>query len=111
MSTRPVHFAEGETHWEEAAMRPSDSTPAFAKGLTPNEVARLLRVSADRVRSWIRSGHLGAINTAAVLCGKPRFVVLPHHLEEFVRLRRAAPPPQPRRPRRRQDDMIDYYPD
>src|SRR5690242_14609995 len=69
-------------------------------GLTPNELAKILRVSPDRVRAWIKSGHLGAINTAATRSGKPRFVVLPHHLEEFERGRRVSPPPGPT-PRRR----------
>lgn len=80
-------------------------------GLTPRELARLLRVSPDRVRAWIASGELGALNTAAARCGKPRYVVLPHHLAEFEQRRGAArPKPAPRR-RRRTPEMIDYFPD
>jgi excisionase family DNA binding protein len=90
-------------------------TPATAatgrRGYTPNELARLLRVSPDRVRGWIARGELRAVNMAEVRCGKPRYVVLPHHLAEFERRRTAAPPPKPAPRRRRQRDQIDFYPD
>jgi hypothetical protein len=80
------------------------------RGWTPNELARIVRVSPDRVRAWIASGELGAINTAPTRCGKPRYVVLPHHLTEFERRHAAATPaPMPRR--RRQPEIHDYYPD
>jgi hypothetical protein len=80
------------------------------RGYTPNELARVLRVSPDRVRAWIAKGELGAINTAPAQCGKPRFVVLPHHLAEFERRRSAVP--RLRSPRRRKRTaLIDYYPD
>jgi excisionase family DNA binding protein len=80
------------------------------KGRTIREVARLLRVGTDRVRGWIRSGELEAINTAATRCGKPRYVVLPSHLAEFEKRRRVQPPPKPA-PRRKRTTKIDYYPD
>jgi hypothetical protein len=83
---------------------------APARGYTPRELARLLRVSPDRIRAWITRGELGAINTAPVLCGKPRFVVLPHHLAEFELRRRAAAPPKPSR-RQQRPAVVDYYPD
>jgi hypothetical protein len=80
------------------------------RGMTPNELARVLRVSPDRVRLWIRNGELPAINTAAVRCSRPRFVVLPHHLAEFERRRQAAAPKSPPR-RRRRSATVDYFPD
>ena len=85
--------------------------PVPDTGLTPSQVGRLLRVAPDRVRAWIRSGELKAINTAPTACGKPRFVVLPSHLEEFTRRRQVVtqPPPSPRR--KRQPEVIDFYPD
>jgi hypothetical protein len=83
--------------------------PEAGRGWTPNELARLIRVSPDRVRGWIKAGLLGAVDTSAVRCGKPRYVVLPHHLAEWERQRSAAPPPKPRRKKRTQ--MVDYYPD
>jgi excisionase family DNA binding protein len=78
-------------------------------GLTPNEAAKLLRVSANRVRSWIKTGELGAIDTAQTRCGRPRYVILPHHLAEFERRRQAAPPPRPAK-RRKKITSVDYYP-
>src|SRR5690349_8311579 len=75
--------------------------PTAARGYTPAELARLLRVSPDRVRAWIVSGELGAVDTARVRCGRPRYVILPHHLAEWERRRRVGPPPQPGRRRKR----------
>lgn len=82
----------------------------LARGLTPNELARLLRVSPDRVRAMIASGELGAVNTATPRCGKPRYVVMPWHLKAWEERHRAArPAPTPRR--RRPAAAKDFYPD
>lgn len=89
-----------------------DTAIAVARGQTPAEVARYLRVNGDRVRGWIKTGELKAINTAKHLCGRPRYIVLPEHLAEFVGRRQAATPaakPAPRR--RRPPDEIDFFPD
>jgi hypothetical protein len=56
--------------------------------MTPREVATFLHVRPARVRAWIKSGELAAINTAPS-CSRPRFIVLPHHLFAFERGRRA----------------------
>jgi excisionase family DNA binding protein len=88
------------------------SDQAAVRGYTPNELAKILRVNADRVRAWIKSGELPAINTASARCGKPRFVILPHHLAEFEKRRQAAETPKPERRRRsKQTTEVDYYPD
>jgi hypothetical protein len=83
-------------------------------GLTVREVARLYRVSPDKVRGWIKSPdpakRLGAINTSNDGCRKPRYIVLPHHLAEFERLRLAGPAPRPAK-RRKRITKVDYYPD
>ncbi len=81
-----------------------------ARGLTVREVARLYRVSPDKIRALVKAGRLGAINTSGAECGKPRFVILPRHLEDFERQRSAGPPPRPAR-RRRRTTEIDFYPD
>ena len=81
-----------------------------ATGLTVREVAKLMRVSKDKVRAWIRTGQLGAINRATQLCGKPRFIVLPHHLADFERRRLCGPVSNPAR-RKRKPSGTDYYPD
>ena len=84
---------------------------ATKRGSTPNELAKVLRVSPDKVRSWIKSGQLGAIDTSPTRCGKPRYVVLPHHLEEFEQRRQAITPAKVVPRRRRPAGMKDYYPD
>lgn len=82
----------------------------FPRGMTPRELARLLRVSPDRVRAMIQSGELGAVNTSRVRFGKPRYVILPMHLAAWEQSRRVTPPPaRPRRRKRMQ--AVDYYPD
>ena len=81
-----------------------------APGLTVAEIARQYRVGEDKVRTWIARGELRAINTAARLCGRPRWVVSPDGLAEFERRRAGGPTPRPRR-RRRQVGMTDFYPD
>ncbi len=79
-------------------------------GFTVADLAKRYRVGEDRVRAWIKSGLLKAVNTADVACGKPRFVVLPEALTEFERTRSTAPLPKlPRR--RRPADQIDFFPD
>jgi hypothetical protein len=85
----------------------SDTPPA---GLTVTDVARRYRVSPDKVRAWIKRGELAAINTAAVLCARPRYVVLPDALATFEKRRAGGPPPKPAR-RRKRREIVDYFPD
>jgi excisionase family DNA binding protein len=84
------------------------SATAVQPGLTPSEVAKVLRVSPNKVRTWIDRGELEAVNTADARCGKRRFVVLPEQLAAFTRGRQAATPPKPRRRKR---PVKDYLPD
>jgi excisionase family DNA binding protein len=78
-------------------------------GLTVSEVARRYRVGEDKVRAWIRKGELRAVNTAAVLCGRPRWVISEEALAEFERRRSSAPPAKPPTSRRR-NVIKDFYP-
>jgi transposase len=80
-------------------------------GYTPREVAKIIRKSPDWVRAAIERGELGALNLATRRCGRPRYVILPQHLEEFARRRRATTEVQPAPRRRRQAGLIDYYTD
>jgi hypothetical protein len=82
---------------------------AELQGLTVADVARRYRIGEDKVRQWIRSGELAAVNTAAALCGRPRWVVLPDALAAFEQRRTAAPVRKPRT--KRQSYRIDYYPE
>jgi hypothetical protein len=92
-------------------IRPNTLTPAPATGLTVRDVARRYRVGEDKVRAWIARGELAAVNTAAVLCGRPRYVVTPEALAAFERGRAAAEPKPTRRRRPRRPGVVDYYPD
>lgn len=80
-------------------------------GLTVREFSRRYRVGEDKVRAWIRRGELRAINTAAALCGRPRWVIPPEALPEFEKYRCGGPVPKSPRRRRRQTQEIDFYPD
>jgi hypothetical protein len=90
---------------------PHDANPARARGLTIAEIAERYRVSPDKVRNWIRSGELAALNTSSAACGKPRFVVTPESLANFESGRQAATAPKPAPRRRRKTGGIDFYPD
>jgi excisionase family DNA binding protein len=96
----------------DAQSRLPTPTPNAGRGLTVADVARRYRVSEDKVRAWIRSGELKAINTARTLCGRPRWVVMPEALALFEARRQSAPlPKSPVRRRPQRSGYIDYYPD
>jgi transposase len=80
-------------------------------GHTTAEIARRYRVSEEKVRAWIARGDLKAVNTAAALCGRPRWVILPEALAEFENRRRGGPAAKAERRRRRRTHETDYYPD
>jgi excisionase family DNA binding protein len=79
-------------------------------GMTVREVASRFRVGRDKVRHWIKSGQLRAINTASRKCQKPRYIVLREYLAEFEATRLVAVPSKPPRYRRKAA-LVDYYPD
>jgi excisionase family DNA binding protein len=88
-----------------------DPSPRAA-GLTVAEVARRYRVGPDKVRRWIARGELAAINTAATLCGRPRWVITPEALAAFERGRAATTPARRSTRRRRRRHVVeDFYPD
>jgi excisionase family DNA binding protein len=76
---------------------------------TVPEAARHLRVGETKVRHWIASGELTAINTASALCRRPRYVVTAEAMAAFERRRSGAAPPKPKRQKR--TVAVDYYPD
>ena len=84
--------------------------PLPTTGLTPREVARYLRVSPDRVRSWIKAGVLRALNTAPSKLGKPRFIILPADLEQFAARQEARPAAPTKRRSKKHTPIVDYYP-
>src|SRR5262249_13038079 len=96
----------------DSCSRESDpvGTGPVPRGFTVRDVARRYRVGEDKVRGWIARGELAAINTATVLCGKPRWVITPDALVLFENRRHGGPPPKQPRQRRRTDE-VDYFPD
>ncbi len=79
------------------------------RGLTVADVAALYRVSPAKVRHWISTGELAAVNTAARLSGRPRWVIREEALVAFEKRRAGGQPTrQPRR--RRQCTEKDWYP-
>lgn len=86
---------------------PTERTRAY----TVRDLAAHYRVSEDKIRRWIANGELKAVNTAARLCGRPRWVIPPESLVEFENRRRGGPAPKPERRRRRSAQEIDFYPD
>jgi len=89
----------------------SDTPLSPTTGLTVRDVARRYRVGPDKVRSWIARGELTAINTGAVLCGRPRWVIPPDALAAFEQRRAGGPPPKAPPRKRRRPEIIDFYPD
>jgi hypothetical protein len=80
------------------------------RGLTVADVARRYRVGEDKIRNWIASGQLRALNVASTLCGRRRWVVLPESLAEFEDQRAGGPPVKPAPRRRRRAELVDYFP-
>jgi hypothetical protein len=96
---------------EQATDRTSDQAPPDeGAGLTVEEFSRRYRVSPDKTRAWINRGELRAINTAATLSGKPRWVIPPEAVAAFEAKRAGGPPASPKR-RQRRTAEIDYFPD
>ncbi len=85
--------------------------PVPQHGLTPAEVAKYWRVSADFVRDEIRAGRLGAIDTSRQRCCRSRYIILPHHMREWEQSRQAVAPPKSARRRRQREQEEDFYPD
>jgi hypothetical protein len=88
----------------------ADPTPPPATGFTVREVARLLRVSKDKILAWVKAGQLRGYNTSPARCAKPRYVILPDDLNKFLLGRQVGPPPKPPR-RKRRTTLVDYFAD
>ena len=79
------------------------------RAMTVPELARFLRVGRGKLAKMIRRGELAAVNVAASGCHRPRLVVLPQSLEEFVGRRSTRNPAKPTK-RRKRTNVVDYYP-
>ena len=82
------------------------------KYLTPPMIAKLMGVSEDKVRYWIKSGELEAIDISKSKNQRPRFVVHRDAFEDFQRRRSPSPAPKQTKRKRKQDaDGKDWFPD
>lgn len=57
---------------------------------TTSELARRWRVSANKVRAFIKHGELRALNLATKPCGRPRYRIAEDALEQFETERAVA---------------------
>jgi len=76
-------------------------TDSLKPYLTPPEIAKLLRVSSEKVLGWIRRAELKAINVSDG--GRPRYRVRREDLDLFLRSREVQPPA----PRTRRNHRMD----
>lgn len=85
-------------------------TPAVSTWFTPPEVGSRFRVEAAKVRGWIESGQLAAINVATKGATRPRYRISEHALEAFLAGRAVAKPaPAARQRRRKPEHVIEYF--
>ena len=68
----------------------------------------MLKVDPPRVRAWIRSGQLAAVNVADGLL-RPRFRVSRDALDEFLSQRRSTPPRLRRKRQQLPAGFVRYY--
>jgi len=83
------------------------------KKLTLREVAARLGLGndTDKVRAWIKSGELVAINVARKANGRPRYRIDPIDLAAFEQRRRVRPQASAvrRRRKRTNDNVINFF--
>jgi hypothetical protein len=83
------------------------SPPTPGPTFKPPAVARAMGVGHDTVLGWIRSGELRASNLAP-LGKRPRWIVTPEAIDEFLKRRQHVPPPKKPGRRRRPPGNRDY---
>jgi len=72
-------------------------------------IAERLAVDARRVRGWIRSGELPAIDVGPARGKHRRWRIAESDLELFLARRAHTPPAPPTRRRRRRDEAIIHF--
>ena len=78
--------------------------------LSPPEFAKRYGVNADKVRAWIKSGELRAVNVATNRSvGRPRWRITPEAAEAFELVRSAVAVKPQRRKRKRNENVIDFF--
>lgn len=85
-------------------------SPKPTRALTPQQVADQYAVSADRVRAWISSGELRAVDVSQRRGGRPRWRITPDALAAFEAARSTSPTPkQTRRRRHRDAEVVEFF--
>lgn len=74
---------------------------------TPPEIAALLRVKPETVRTWIERGELPAVNIGSGP-RRPRLRIDPEAFEAFLRRRAIHPKPKPGR-RRKSAEGLTFF--
>jgi excisionase family DNA binding protein len=81
-----AHTLEHDEPYRQLTGRVSGTQPF----LTPPEVAKQLRVTPQKVITWIRRGELGAVNVSDRV--RPRYRVNRVSLNKFLERRKVRPP-------------------
>ena len=76
---------------------------------TPPQVAKLLKVSADKIRAFIKTEELVAVDVSQHRGQRPRYRISRDALHAFLARRSSSPPPKPRRRCRRSENVREYY--
>lgn len=82
--------------------RKQSAIEPMAPYLSSREIAKLLRVSPDKVLGWIRGGALKAVNVGNT--SRPQYRVSTDALEEFLTTREVQIPPKRSRARRQEPE-------
>lgn len=78
--------------------------------LTPPQLAERWGISPDKILGWIRRKELRAINAAATMGGRPRYLIDLDDILAFERRREVdALPRQNRRPRKHDKSTTNYF--
>lgn len=86
-------------------------TQAIGRHFSTGEVAKQFRVAEGKVRGWIASHQLAAINVAADESCRPKWRISPEAIEAFVARRQAKPAVKISRRRKRQKcpSLIEFF--
>ena len=107
-----VDQAEAIAHADMAVKSASLAPGSRKKGFKPPELAKQWGVSPDKVRAWILSGELEAIDISKTQGGRPRYLIPQAAIEAFEACRSIQTPPEPSPRRTRQagdEDVIEFF--
>lgn len=84
---------------------------AFSRHFSTGEVAKQFRVAEGKVRGWITSHQLAAVNVAANVSCRPKWRIPQSAIDEFVARRQAKPAVKISRRRKRQKcpSLIEFF--